>query len=83
MKTTKNTKSVDYSSKMIKKLESFPKKQLNINKIKILNVKDKQKQKKELHISTERSIEKYEKYEILNTNEDKSKTPKPQNPKTP
>ena len=73
MKATKNTKSVDYSSNIVKKLESFPKKQLNINKIKILNVKDKQKTKKELHISTERSIDKYE---ILNTNENKSKTPK-------
>jgi hypothetical protein len=70
MKATKNTKSVDYSSNIVKKLESFSKKQQNLNKMKIINVKD--KQKKELHISTERSIDKYE---ILNTNEDKHKTP--------
>lgn len=72
MKPIKNTKSVDYSSNIVKKLESFQKKHLNINKIKILNVKDKQNSKKELHISTERSIDKYE---ILNTNEDNRKTP--------
>ncbi len=77
MKVLKSTKSVDYSSNIYtsKKTENISIKQNLITKLKIVNIVDKRKVKKNFNISSDRFSS--EKFEFLNNQEiQKSKTPK-------